>query len=130
KETTNEREGRVRKAPGSNAEVDEGSRRTISLRSREGTSVGFNRRRRTRSVADATSYRARCEERQAPTAAASLPGDGWEIHRDRPEGWRADRSGLVRESEGESRVRNPGRLQAHARPCPYRERRRTDPRLE
>jgi hypothetical protein len=75
-------------------------------------------------------HRARSEEREAPAAAAPLPGDRWEVRRHRFEGRRACASGLVRESEGESGVRNPSGREAHARPRAHSERRGTNARLE
>jgi len=49
--------------------------------------------------------------------------------RHRLEGRRADASGLVRESEGESGVRDSSGREAHARPRTDGERRRTNARL-
>ena len=48
--------------------------------------------------------------------------------RHRLEGRRADASGLVREPEGESGVRDPSGCEAHARPRAHREWRRTNAR--
>ena len=73
----------------------------------------------------------RVERRAGSSAAAApLPGDRWEVRRHRLEGRRADASGLVRESKGESGMRDPNRLEAHARAGADRERGRTNARLE
>ena len=65
-----------------------------------------------------------------PLEFPPLPGDGWEVRRHWLEGRRADASRLVRESESESGVRDPGRSEPHAGSRTDCSRRRTNTRLE